>query len=315
MAHKVTIIGAGSVGATIAYSMVTRGIASEIVLIDINKAKALGEAMDIDQGTPYCKPVNIYAGEYEDAKDSDIVIITSGVARKPGQSRLELAQTNVEILKGITANITKYAPEAIYIIVSNPVDVLTYVFTKISGIPENQIIGSGTILDTARLRAKIAQQYSINQQNVHALVLGEHGDTSFVPWSVASISNVPIENYWESVVYKETHSASFDYEEITDFVRKSGGMVIEGKGATYYAIAASVCHICSCIFSGMDTALPVSTMIHNEYGIDDVCLSTLAIVGKNGVSGKIQLPLTDEEVAKLQASAAKLKEVISSIDI
>lgn len=315
MAHKVTIIGAGSVGATIAYTMVTRGIASEIVLIDINKPKALGEAMDIDQGTPYCKPVNIYAGEYEDAKDSDIVIITSGIARKPGQSRLELAQTNVNIIKDITDKITKYAPDAIYIIVSNPVDVLTYAFLKYSGIPENQVIGSGTILDTARLRAKIAQQYSINQQNVHALVLGEHGDTSFIPWSVASISNVPIENYWESIAYKETHSANFDYDEVTDFVRKSGGIIIERKGATFYAIATCVCHICSCIFSGMDTALPVSTMIRDEYGIDDVCLSTLAIVGNKGVSGKVMLPLTDEETAKLQASAAKLKEVIKSINI
>ena len=315
MSHKVTIIGAGSVGSTIAYTMVTRGLSSEICLIDINNEKAKGEAMDIAQGTPYCSPVNIYAGDYPDAKDSNIVIITSGIARKPGQSRLELAQTNVNILKSITENIVKYAPEAIYIIVSNPVDVMTYAFAKFSGLPENQIIGSGTLLDTARLRAKIADNYSINPQNVHALVLGEHGDTSFVPWSVNTISNVPFEKYWDFVKYKDEHSSTFDYDGIIDFVRKSGGTIIERKGATYYAVATCVCHICSCIFGDMQTALPVSTMHHGEYGIDDVCISTLAIIDDTGVSGKVILPLTEEEIGKLQASAAKLKEVINSIDI
>ena len=315
MSHKVTIIGAGSVGSTIAYTMVTRGLSSEICLIDINNEKAKGEAMDIAQGTPYCSPVNIYAGDYPDAKDSNIVIITSGIARKPGQSRLELAQINVNILKSITENIVKYAPDAIYIIVSNPVDVMTYAFAKFSGLPENQIIGSGTLLDTARLRAKIADNYSINPQNVHALVLGEHGDSSFVPWSVSTISNVPFEKYWDSVKYRDERSSSFDYDEMIDFVRKSGGVIIERKGATFYAVATCVCHICSCIFGDMQTALPVSTMHHGEYGIDDVCISTLAVIDDTGVSGKVILPLNDEEIAKLRASADKLKEVINSINI
>ena len=315
MSHKVTIIGTGSVGSTIAYTMVTRGLSSEICLIDINEEKAKGEAMDIAQGTPYCSPVNIYAGNYADAKDSDIVIITSGIARKPGQSRLELAQVNVNIMKSITENIVKYAPNAVYVIVSNPVDVMTYAFAKFSGLPENQIIGSGTLLDTARLRAKIAENYSINPQNVHALVLGEHGDTSFVPWSVSSISNVPFEKYWDSVKYKDERSASFDYDEMIEFVRKSGGTIIERKGATYYAVATCVCHICSCVFGDMQTALPVSTMHHGEYGVDDVCISTLAVIDDTGVSGKVILPLNDEEIKKLQASADKLKEVINSISI
>ncbi len=315
MSHKVTIIGTGSVGSTIAYTMVTRGLSSEICLIDINEEKAKGEAMDIAQGTPYCSPVNIYAGNYADAKDSDIVIITSGIARKPGQSRLELAQVNVNIMKSITENIVKYAPNADYIIVSNPVDVMTYAFAKFSGLPENQIIGSGTLLDTARLRAKIADNYSINPQNVHALVLGEHGDTSFVPWSVSSISNVPFENYWDSVKYRDERSESFDYDEIIEFVRKSGGTIIERKGATFYAVATCVCHICSCIFGDMQTALPVSTMHHGEYGVDDVCISTLAVIDDTGVSGKVILPLNEEEIKKLQASADKLKEVINSISI
>ena len=171
--NKITIIGSGSVGATIAYTLTISGIASEIVMIDINGEKALGEALDIRQGTPFCNPSNVYAGTYDDAKDSDIIIITSGVARKPGQSRLELAQTNVNILKSVADNVVKVAPEATYVIVSNPVDVLTYVFCKYTGLPEERVIGSGTILDTARLRSRISEYYSVSQQNVHAYFLGD----------------------------------------------------------------------------------------------------------------------------------------------
>ena len=195
MSNKVTIIGAGSVGSTIAYTMVVNGIASEIVLVDINENKAEGEAMDIVQGVPFCSPCSIYAGSYEDAKDSDVVILTSGVARKPGQSRLELAQTNVNITKSIIPQIVKYAPNAIYIIVSNPIDILTYQFHKTSGLPANHIIGSGTTLDTSRLRTGLAETFNISHQNVHAYVFGEHGDSSFVPWSLANISNIPIKQY------------------------------------------------------------------------------------------------------------------------
>ena len=197
--NKITIIGSGSVGATIGYTLTVMGLASEIVMIDINNNKALGEALDIRQGTPFCSPCSIYAGSYPDSKDSDIVIITSGVARKPGQSRLDLAQTNVNIIKSIIPEITRYAPDAIYLIVSNPVDILTYTFCKCSGLPESRIIGSGTILDTARLRARLAEYYSINQLNVHAYVLGEHGDSSFVPWSLANISNIPVQDYHNSI--------------------------------------------------------------------------------------------------------------------
>ena len=177
MSSKITIIGAGSVGSTIAYTLSNQDIASEIVLIDINKQKAEGEVLDIIQGTCFRDPISIIAGEYEDAKDSDIVIITSGIPRKAGQSRLELAQVNVNVTKQIAPEITKYCPDATYIFVSNPVDILTYTFAKVSGIPENQIVGSGTILDTARLRSKLAEDYSISQQNVHAYVFGEHGDS------------------------------------------------------------------------------------------------------------------------------------------
>ena len=313
--NKITIIGSGAVGSTIAYTLTTLGLASEIVIIDINGEKALGEALDIRQGTPFCSPCNIYAGLYCDAVDSDIVIITCGIARKPGQSRLDLAQTNVNILKAITPEITKYAPNAIYIIVSNPVDVLTYAFTKFSGIPEEHIIGSGTILDTARLRARISEYYKVNQQNIHAYVLGEHGDTAVVPWSIANISNVPVEDYSVSLKNNGGFYPEFKKDEVEDFVRKSGGRVIRRKGATYYAVSMSVCHLCKCLLSGIDTSLTVSTMVHGEYGMDDVALSLLNVVGKNGIHGKIMVPLTDAEISDLHKSADSLKAVINSIEI
>ena len=312
---KVSIIGAGSVGSAIANNMVTMGLATEIVLIDVNKTKAFGEALDIYQGVSYCSPAIVRSGDYEDAAGSDIVIITSGVARKPGQSRLELAQTNVDILKSITPPLVAAAPDAIYILVSNPVDVLTYVFHKISGLPANQIIGSGTALDTARLQAELAKRFHISPKNVHAHVYGEHGDSSFVPWSLVHIANNHIDHFKDSVPYDDKIHWDRDYEELEEFVRTSGAKVIKSKGATFYAVAISVCHIVKCIKDGAGTALTVSTMMNGEYGIEDVCLSTLAIVDNKGVRGKILNPLTGGEVARLHKSANKLKEVISQINI
>ena len=315
MGKKVTIIGAGSVGSTIAYTMAVNGIATEIVMIDINEAKAMGEALDIRQGVPFCPPVSIYAGSYQDAQGSDVVILTSGIARKPGQSRLDLAQTNVNITKSIIPQIVKYAPDAIYIIVSNPVDILAYVFHKVSGLTESHIIGSGTILDTARLRARIAEYYNINQQNVHAYVFGEHGDSSFVPWSTATISTIPVDQYATSLTNPDTIEPKLVHSEVESYIRKSGGKIIERKGATFYAVAVSVCHIVKCIFSGADTTMTVSTMMHGEYGIDDVCLSTLAIVGPDGVAGKVLAPLTDEEKALLKHSSECLRGIIDQIKL
>ena len=313
--NKISIIGTGSVGSTIAYTLTVMGLASEIVMIDINSEKALGEALDIRQGTPFCNACSDYAGDYRDAVDSDIVILTSGIARKPGQTRLELAQTNVNITKSIIPEITKYAPNAVYIIVSNPVDVLTYTFHKFSDIPESHIIGSGTILDTARLRARLSEYYDINQSNVHAYVFGEHGDSSFIPWSIANISNVPIKDCAKLITTPGIERPELDPEDVEQYVRKSGGRVIARKGATFYAVSVSVCHICKCLLGGLDTTMTVSTMMHGEYGIEDVCLSTLALVGNGGVRGKVNVPLTDDEVAKLRYSAETLKNVINSIEI
>ncbi len=312
---KITIIGAGSVGATIAYALSGNDIASEIVLIDINQEKVEGEVMDIIQGTCFRSPISIVAGTYEDAKGSDIVIITSGIARKPGQTRIELTQTNVNILKSITPEITKACPDALYIIVSNPVDIMTYVFTKISGIPENQIIGSGTLLDSARLRYGLSEHYKVAQKNIHAYVFGEHGDTSFVPWSCASISGVSLEEYREIMNNMGKDIAELDKEAMLTYVQKSGGQVISKKGATFYAVSTSVCNLCETLLAASESIVAVSTMMHGEYGIEDVCLSTLTLVGPNGAQGRIPVKMTDEEVAQLKASADALKNVIAQISL
>ena len=315
MSSKITIIGAGSVGSTIAYTLAHDEIASEIVLIDINKEKVEGEVMDIEQGTCFRSPVSLVAGDYADAKDSDIVIITSGIARKPGQTRIELTQTNVNILKSITPQIVKEAPDAKYIIVSNPVDIMTYVFTKISGLPENQIMGSGTILDTARLRYGLSEHFKVAQGNIHAYVFGEHGDTSFIPWTGAYISGLSTDEYYEEMKAHGKDVKPLDKEAMLEYVQKSGGKVIAKKGATFYAVSATVCQLVGLILAASDSLATVSSMLHSEYGIEDVCLSTLTLVGPNGIQGKVQMRMNKEEVALLKKSADALKEVIAQIEL
>ena len=315
MSSKITIIGAGSVGSTIAYTLAHDEIASEIVLIDINKEKVEGEVMDIEQGTCFRSPVSLVAGDYADAKDSDIVIITSGIARKPGQTRIELTQTNVNILKSITPQIVIEAPDAKYIIVSNPVDIMTYVFTKISGLPENQIMGSGTILDTARLRYGLSEHFKVAQGNIHAYVFGEHGDTSFIPWTGAYISGLSTDEYYEEMKAHGKDVKPLDKEAMLEYVQKSGGKVIAKKGATFYAVSATVCQLVGLILAASDSLATVSSMLHGEYGIEDVCLSTLTLVGPNGIQGKVQMRMNKEEVALLKKSADALKEVIAQIEL
>ena len=314
---KITVIGAGNVGATIANDLMVQGIASEIVIVDINNKKAKGEALYVYQGSPFQTPAIVRAGEYEDAAGSDIVVITCGMARKPGMSRLDLAQVNVNIIKDVAKQVVPYAKDAIYILVSNPVDVLTYAFLKYSGLPERQVIGSGTILDTSRLQAELARRFHISPKNVHAHVYGEHGDSSFVAWSLVHIANNHVDTYKDVSPDRDsiTWDKTTDYEEIEKYVKTSGGTIIENKGATFYAVAMSVCHICKCIYSDAGTALTLSSMMHGEYGVDDVCLSTLVLVDRQGIRGKILTPLSEEELVKMQASADKLKSVIAQVQI
>lgn len=314
MQKKITIVGAGSVGAATAYAILARDAASEVVLIDINTPKALGEALDIKQATPFLDNCDIYAGSYADAKDSDVVIITSGVGRKPGQTRLELVQTNVSIIKSVADEIVKYAPNALYILVSNPVDILTYVFLKHTGLPKNQVFGTGTVLDTVRLRTRLSEIYRVNKHQVHANVLGEHGDTSFVAWSSATIAGVPIAEYHAATTDHGALRTSYTHEAVEEYVRKSGGKIISRKGCTVYGIATTCMHIVKNISGDAETAMTVSSLHEGEYGIDDVCLSSLSLVGRKGVGSIITQRLSDEELQRLHRSAEALKEVIRGID-
>ena len=314
--RKITVIGAGSVGATTAFALTLKNIANEVVLVDINESKALGEAMDIRQSTPLLSdPVNVYAGNYESAAGSDIVVITSGMPRKPGQTRIDLAQTNVNIIKQIAPQIVKTCPDATYVIVSNPVDILTYVFHKVTDIPANRIIGTGTQLDTARLRARIAEYLSVSQKNVHAYVFGEHGETSFVPWSIAEVSTIALNECKDKIKLDEDILVDLDYAEIERHMRSSGAKVIERKGCTNYAISVAVCSICDALFGAVNAVQTVSLMLNGEYGISDVCLSMPALIGNGIVRGRITPVLTDEEVAKLHYSADALKKVLSQMTI
>jgi L-lactate dehydrogenase len=316
MNKKITVIGAGSVGATIAYTLAVQGLASDIILIDINHDKATAEAIDIQQATPFLPGANIKEGTYDDVKDSDIVIVSSGVGRKPGQSRIDLAQINVNILKSIAPEIVKHAPNALYILVANPVDVLTYVFCKITGVDKKRVIGAGTSLDTIRLRTKLSEIYSIAPSQVHAYVYGEHGDTSFVPWSLANISGIPLADYQNAVVDKNSvQIGEYTHEEVEEYVRKSGGKIIAGKGATFYGIATSVCHIVKCIYSGIDTIITLSGMLTGEYGVEDVCISLPCVLCREGIRTMLAPTLTEEEIQKFKKSAEAMKSVIAQLEI
>ena len=310
---KIVILGTGNVGATVAYTLTLSGMATEIVLIDVNAEKAKGEAMDIIQGTAFCAPVNIHAGDYADAAHADIVIITLGFPRQPGQSRLDLAQANVDIIKEVMPKITAYAPDSVYVVVSNPVDVLTYAIMKSGLLPESQVIGSGTILDSTRLRTRLADHVGLNLKNVHAYVFGEHGDSCVIPWSLATVGGMPMKKYCDHICSKHNHCGKIELKDIEEDIRTAGAKVIAQKGATYYAIGLSVNRICECILRGNNSLLSISGMMHGEYDIEDVCLSIPFVVGHRGIVRSLPPPLTEEETALLRQSAAKLKSVIAAL--
>ncbi len=312
--RKITIIGAGAVGSSIGYLLVAENVANEIVFIDINKNKAFGEAMDIYQSTPYLGSAKVIDGDYNDAKDSDIVIVTSGLARKPGQTRIDLAKTNVKIIKSIAKDISAVCPNAIYVIVANPVDILTHAFIKETNIPASRVLGSGTSLDTARLKAKLAQIFKINVAQIHANCFGEHGDTQFIPWSLVRIGGVHVEDYVKSMTNKYTEIEKLDKGAVLEYVKKSGGVIIQNKGATYNGVAAAVVHICKNVLSGADSIMCLSTLLNGEYGVRGVCLSTLVVVGKEGVKTTLTPPLTKEEQEKFLLSAQAMQKVIDEVE-
>lgn len=312
---KISIIGAGNVGATIAYTIALEGLCSEMVLVDINEEKARGEAMDIEHGMPLSYPLNIYSGSYSDMADSDIVIMTPGAARRPGESRIDLARGNVKIVKYAVKNAVRYAPDSIYIAVSNPVDIVTYAMIKASGLPASHVIGSGTLLDSSRLKSKIAKHIGMSTQNVHAYVLGEHGDSSVIPWSLTSIAGMSMTEYCTYICREHNECGKGDIAEIERDVRSAGAEVISLKGATYYAIGVTAKRICECIIRDTKAALTVSGMLSGEYGISNICMSLPFIVGAGGIEGCINPRLTDREEGELVKSAESLKKIILTLDI
>lgn len=311
---KVTVLGAGNVGATIAYTLTIEGICDEIVLVDINKNKAIGEADDISQGLAFSHGVDIYAGEYEDAKDSDVVIVTLGAARKPGQTRINLAQINVNIIKDVMPKVVKIAPDSVYIIVSNPVDILTYATIKCTGLPASRVIGSGTLLDSSRLRAIISEKIDISPKNVHAHVLGEHGDTSVVPWSLATVFGMPVEEYCINTGVKFTLDLPEEKAAVEDIMRNTGADVIANKGATFYAVAMAVKQIVDTILRNNPTILTVSGLLDGEYGISDVCISLPFIVDQHGLRHSLTPTLTENEQQLMNASADSMKAILNDLE-
>lgn len=310
--RKVAIIGCGFVGSASAFALMQSGLFSEMVLLDVNKEKAEGEAFDISHGIPFNRPMQIYAGDYDDITDAAIVIITAGAGQKPGETRLDLVHKNVEIYKSIIPEIVKRNFAGILLIVSNPVDILTYVTMKLSGYPQNRVIGSGTVLDTARLKSILGQHLEVDSRSVHAFIIGEHGDSELVAWSSANISGIP----WIDFCKMRGH---YHHEETTDrieeAVRESAYEIISRKGATYYGIAMSVKRICEAIIRDEQSILPISTMLEGEHGIKDIVLSLPCIVGKDGYETKVPIQLSDKEIYELQQSAKVLKEVLKDIKL
>lgn len=308
--RKIAVIGCGFVGSSSAFSLMQSGLFSEIVLIDSDKERAEGEAMDISHGTLFARPMKIYAGTYDDIVDAAIIVVTAGAAQKPEETRLDLVNKNTAIFKSIIPEIAKRNCEGILLIVSNPVDILTYVAAKLSGFTENRVIGSGTVLDTARLKYVLGEHLSVDNRSIHAFIIGEHGDSEIAAWSSANVSGIPVNDFCEMRGHFEHDKAT---EKIAELVKNSAYRIIDKKRATYYGIAMSVKRICEAIVRDEKSILPVSSMMYGQYGIDDVVLSMPAVVGKNGVETKVPISLNKEELEKLQESAKKLKEILKQV--
>ena len=309
--QKCAIIGCGNVGATTAYTLMQSGLLSELVLIDVNKKTAEGEVLDILHSIPFYSPVNIYSGDYCDLIDCGIVIITAGANQKPGETRTDLMRTNAKIFDNIIDSVCKYTTSAIIIVVTNPVDVLTYEVLKRSNLPQSRVIGSGTVLDSARLKYLLGNHFGVDPRNVHAFIIGEHGDTELAVWSSANISGIDLDSY----CYR-CNKYNRDFEklsEICESVKRSAYRIIESKGATYYAIADATRRIVSTIIRDEKAILPVSVYPDGKYGLDELCISLPCIIGKDGVEKVLEIPLSKDERGKLLFSAETVKKNIESL--
>ena len=306
--RKAAIIGCGFVGSASAFALMQSGLFSEMVLVDVDRERAEGEALDIGHGMPLAKPMQIYAGDYDDLADAALIVVAAGAGQKPGETRLDLAKKNVGIFRSVIPEIAARNKEAIMLIVANPVDVLTYAAIKLSGYPENRVFGTGTVLDTARLKYLLGQHLEVDSRSIHAFIIGEHGDSEIVAWSTANVSGVPLHRFCEM-------RGHFHHQEetarIAAEVKNSAYEIIEKKNATYYGIAMSVRRVCEAIVRDEKSVLPVSSMQHGAYGLEDVALSLPVIVGKHGVEGPVPIQLDGQEALDLNKSAQTLKQVIT----
>lgn len=309
---KVVVIGAGAVGATFAYAAVLRGVAREIVLLDVNRAKAEGEAMDLNHALPFAHPAEVMAGDYPDCKGADVIVITAGAAQKPGQTRLDLAVTNVNLMRQIVPSAMEFAAQPILLMVSNPLDVLTYAAYRLSGLPANRVIGSGTVLDTARFRYVLAQQVGVDPRNVHAYIIGEHGDSEVAVWSSAAVAGVPVREYL-APAGKEYGQP--ELRELFLQVRNAAYEIIQRKGATYYAIGVGVAALVESILRNQHSVFTVSSLLSGQCGASDVCLSLPTVLARDGVERVIEIALSPDESAAFGNCAQIVKEVIRSVGL
>lgn len=308
--QKCGVIGVGFVGATCAYTLAVSGLFSEVVLVDMNQQKAAGEAADINHGVAFAKPCVVRAGAYADLAECGLVIIAAGANQKPGETRIELLSRNRSILSSIIEQLTAVNTSAVLLVVSNPVDVLTCMAQQLSGFPTGRVIGSGTVLDTARLKYLVGQKLGVDSRNVHAFIIGEHGDSELAVWSSANISGVDLDDYCRITGMRDP---SVMLQHIYESVRDAAYSIIESKGATYYGIGMAVRRIAEAIVRDEHSVLPVSSMIQGHYGVDGICLGLPSIVGRNGVEAVLDIPLSSEELEKLQSSAQKMKALIEQL--
>lgn len=307
---KVVVIGAGKVGATVAYTIMMNNLASEIVLVDVDRDKARGEAMDISHGIAFFKQLTIRDGDYSDCADADVIVLTAGIPRKLGQTRLDLARTNVAVTREIVSNVMKHADNPLFLVISNPVDVLTYVVQKESGLPASRVIGSGTTLDTGRFRYLLSQHCKVDVRNVHAYIIGEHGDNSVPVWSRASIVSKPFDEYCEDCPRR---CLKIYREHIYEQTRNAGTELIKFKGATFYGVELAVTRIIGAIMGDENSVFTVSSVLNGNYGISDVALSLPCIINRHGIDRYLDIRISDEELLQLQVSAEKLKAAIRDV--
>ena len=312
--NKIAVIGAGGVGATTAYALMVQGVGSEIVLIDVNKDKAEGEAMDLRHGASFVNPVDIYAGDYEDLADAKLIVITAGAAQKPGETRLDLIKKNTGIFENIVSSITKYNQDGILLVVSNPVDILTYLTYKLSGFPANRVIGSGTVLDSSRFRSLLSKNCGVAASNVHGYIIGEHGDSEVPVWSLTNIAGTKIENYCP-ICNQDCNDKEHNLEDISKRVKNAAYEIIEKKGATFYAVALAVSRIARAILRDENAVLTVSSLMEGYYGVEDMSLSLPTLINSDGIERVLELPLAEKEKNAFKESAKHLKENFKKLEI